>query len=563
MVMLIPPIISSFYSFVHNYSIKLLLDVLSEINNTPDFSHMALPIALFLGSNFTLEFIWRISHVAAWKSLPYVRRSFLLQAYDYVQHHSYQYFQNNFTGAITSKIKGILSGYDKLWAEIHHGLALVSLKILVNLTFLMLVNIHLGLFLFGWSVCFFFIMYIFSKKLDRLAFAESESQHALIGQISDKIMNVISIFSFSAHKRELDLLDKHISNDYIPKQVKLYKYDFKLQIIGGILYCIKFTFILFYTIHLKLSGVISVGDFAFVLGLTLALSEDMWRATMSFQDFLKEIGDLKSAFSIVYVPQQNLDLPNAKPLHISSPKIEFKHVNFSYADKEIVFKDLNLIISPGEKLGLVGHSGAGKSSMINLLMRYFTCDNGEILIDGQNINQVTQETLRQHIAVIPQDTLLFHRTLLDNLKYGNPEATENQIIEACKKAYIHDFIMSLPDKYQTYAGERGLKLSGGQRQRIAIARAILKDTPILLLDEATSALDSQTEEIIQKSLTSLMMSKKKTVIAIAHRLSTLKNMDRIIVLEKGTIVEQGTHEELIQQPQSLYSKLWKLQEVKN
>ncbi len=522
---------------------------------------MMVPIVLFLGANITLELIWRISHVAAWKSLPYVRRSILLDTYNYVQHHSYQYFQNNFTGALTSKVKEVLSGYDKLWSEIHHGLGLISLKILVNLAFLMMVNTRLGLFLLTWSICFVTIMYQLSKKLDTLAFAESESRHAMIGQISDKIMNIISIFSFAAHKRELNLLDKHISHDFIPKQIKLYKYDFKMQVIGAILYCIKFTFLLFYTIHLKTKGLISVGDFAFVLGLALTLSDDMWRAIMSFQDFLREIGDLRSAFSIIYIPQENLDLPHAQPLHITSPQIEFKHVNFKYADEEVVFRELNLTITAGEKLGLVGHSGAGKSSLINLLMRYFTCDSGEILIDGQNINQVTQETLRQQIAVIPQDTMLFHRTLMDNLRYGNPKATETEIIEACKKAYIHDFIMSLPKQYQTYAGERGIKLSGGQRQRIAIARAILKNSPILLLDEATSALDSETEKLIQKSLNSLMTTKKQTVIAIAHRLSTLKHMDRIIVLDKGTIVEQGTHQELIHQPESLYRKLWKLQEI--
>lgn len=559
--MLIPPIFSSFYPFTYNYSIKMLLDILTEGNGTPSYQQMMVPIVVFLGANVSLEFIWRISHIAAWRSLPYVRKSILLHTYNYVQNHSYRYFQNNFTGAITSKIKGVISGYDKLWAEVHHGLGLISLKVLVNLTFLMMVNIRLGIFLFAWSTCFFSIMFKLSKKLDKLAFAESESQHAMIGKISDKIMNIISIFSFAAYKRELNLLDEHVSKDFIPKQVKLYKYDFKVQIIGGILYCIKFFVLLLYTIHLKLNGLITVGDFAFVFGLALTLSDDMWRATISFQDFLREIGDLRSAFSIVFVPQERLDLPNAQTLYINSPQIEFKHVNFKYGDDEVVFKNLNLTIAAGEKVGIVGHSGAGKSSLINLLMRYFICDTGQILIDGQNINQVTQESLRQQIAVIPQDTMLFHRTLIDNLRYGNSTATEAEIIEACKKAYIHDFIMSLPEKYQTYAGERGIKLSGGQRQRIAIARAILKNAPILLLDEATSALDSETEKLIQKSLEVFIKGKKQTVIAIAHRLSTLKNMDRIIVLDRGMIAEQGTHQQLIQNPTSLYSRLWRLQEV--
>lgn len=558
-VMLIPTVCTSFYPFAYNYSIKLLLDVLSELNTLLDYQRIIFPIALFLGANFSLEVIWRLSHVAAWKSMPYVRRSFLLAAYDYVQHHSYYYFQNNFTGAITSKVKGILNGYDHLWSELHHGIGLVGLKILVNITVLMMVNTQLGLFLCVWSLLFFAIMYKLSQKLDQLAFAESESKHTLIGQVSDKLMNIFSIFAFAAHTRELELLDKHIKHDFIPKQVALYKYDFKIQLIGGLLYILKFTFILLYTIYLKTRGLISIGDFAFVLGLTLTLSEDMWRATMSFQDVLREVGDLKSAFLILHEKQDNRDLPTAQPLRITSPTIEFRHVYFNYPTAEVIFKDLTLTIAAGEKVGVVGHSGAGKSSLFNLLMRYFICPQGKILIDGQDIRLVTEESLRNQIAVIPQDTILFHRTLLDNLMYGSPQATEKEVVEACKKAHIHDFIMSLPDKYQTYAGERGVKLSGGQRQRIAIARAILKNASILLLDEATSALDSQTEKLIQKSLNTFIGSKQQTVIAIAHRLSTLKNMDRIIVFDKGTIVEQGTHQELVHRPSSLYSKLWKLQ----
>lgn len=561
LLMLIPPICSSFYPFSYNYAIKLLLDIIGSSTASTGYKEMLMPIVLFLGTNVSLDFIWRISHFAAWHSIPYVRRSILLHTYDYIQHHAYQFFQDNFTGAISSKTKGILSGYDKIWSELHHGLGLVSLKIVVNLFFLMMVNTPLGLFLILWSCCFFAIMYHLSKKLDHLAFAESESQHRLIGQVADKIMNMISIFSFSARSHELKLLDKQMTNDFIPKQIRLFKYDFKIQIIGGLLYTTKFAFILLYTIHLKMKGIISIGDFAFVLGLALTLSEDMWRATNSFQEFLRELGDLKSAFAIIYRPQDNLDVPNATTLSVKCPKIEFQSVTFSYDGSENIFKNLQLTIEPGEKLGLVGHSGAGKSSLINLLMRYFNCSNGVILIDGQDISLATQDSVRSQMAVIPQDTLLFHRTLIDNIRYGKLDATEEEVIEACKRAHIHDYIMSLPKNYHTLAGERGIKLSGGQRQRISIARAILKNAPILLLDEATSALDSQTEKLIQQSLDKLMESNDKTVIAIAHRLSTLKNMDRIIVLDQGKIVEEGTHEMLMQQEDSTYSKLWKLQAI--
>jgi ATP-binding cassette subfamily B protein len=314
-------------------------------------------------------------------------------------------------------------------------------------------------------------------------------------------------------------------------------------------------------IYLRTIGLISVGDFAFVFGVSLIVAEDIWAATRSLQDFSRAMGDLKSALSILNVPQDNLDQANAQPLVIKSPTIEFKNVSFGYDGKDSVFKDLNLSVKPGEKVGLVGHSGAGKSSLVNLLLKYFTNKKGEILINNQNINDVTQDSLRKNIAVIPQDTLLFHRTLMENIRYGKLTATDEEVIEASKRAHLHEFIMQLPEQYQSYVGERGIKLSGGQRQRIAIARAILKDAPILVLDEATSSLDSHTEKLIQDSLNFLIEDKRKTVIAIAHRLSTLKHMDRIIVLDKGTIIEEGTHNKLIHNEHSLYKKLWELQEI--
>lgn len=559
--MFLPPLCTSFYPFANNYAIKLLLDALIRLDISLDYKQIVMPITFFLVAHLSLDTIWRIGQIASWKSLPYVRRSILLEVYDHVQHHSYHYFQNNFTGIITSKIKGILNGHDKLWAEIHHGIGLVCLKILVNTSVLVVLSTQLGLFVYGWSIVFLTVMFQFSKKLDHLAFAESESKHTLIGKISDSIMNIVTIFAFSAQASELKLLNKHLSHDFIPKQKALYKYDFKIQCIGCILYSIKFAFILLYTIHLRMQGVISIGDFALILGLTLVLSEDMWKISISLQDILREVGDLKSAFAILYQNQMRDQIPTDKlaELQITSPKIEFKHVYFNYPTGEVVFKDLNLTIAAGEKIGIVGYSGAGKSSVFNLLMRYFNCQGGHILVQDQDINLFTKESLRNQITIVPQEPILFHRTILDNLRYGNPEATEAEIIEACKKAHIHDIIMRLPDQYLTYTGERGLKLSGGQRQRIAIARAILKNAPILLLDEATSALDSQTENLIQRSLEIFMKNANKTVIAIAHRLSTLKNVDRIVIFESGVIVQQGTHEELIHTSE-LYRKLWKIQD---
>lgn len=563
--MLMAPLIGSFYPFAYNYAIKLFVDIMAQPGPLT-YSALTTPLLIFLVAQLSLEFVWRISNIAEWRSEPYVRRSILLKSYDYVQHHSYTFFQNNFTGTISSKLKGILDGYDKFWAEMHHGLMLRLFKSIVNLSVLFIVNVNLGLFIFIWAICYVPIMYKLSLRLNTLSFDETETRHNIIGQISDKVSNIISLFSFSSRKREYDSLDKLISHDFIPKQTRTYKYDFKIHLIAGALYLIMFAFLIFYMLHLKMIGSISIGDFAFVFGIALVVTEDIWMATTSLQDFSRAMGDLRSALSVLMIPQQNMDKPDAHPLLVKEAKIEFRDVNFAYDKKDTVakgavLKDLNLTIRPGEKIGLVGHSGSGKTSLVNLLLRYFENKNGLILVDDQDINSITQDSLRENIAVIPQDTLLFHRTIFENIHYGNPKATKEEVIEAARKAHLHDYIMTLPEKYQAHVGERGVKLSGGQRQRIAIARAILKDAPILILDEATSALDSQTEKDIQEALNVLIEDKRKTVIAIAHRLSTLKHMDRVIVLDQGRIVEEGPHTKLLRKPDSLYKKLWELQEI--
>lgn len=561
LIMMMAPLVGAFYPFAYNYAIKLFLDAM-ETQEQLQYSSILLPIVLFLGAQFILDLVWRISDIAAWKSEPFVRRSILLKSYDYVQHHSYEFFQNNFTGAISSKLKGLLDGYDKFWSEVHRGIMNKIFEILVNLTALATINLKLGLFVFIWTAVYVPIMYKLSIKLNTLAFDETESKHRLTGQISDKITNIISLFSFASRTREYRTLSQQITSDFIPRQLKVYRYNFKVQLIGGFLYVLMYGFILFFMIHLRMQQSISIGDFAFVFGMSLVIGEGIWKTTVSMQDFARAMGDFKSALSILETPQQNIDTKGAQSLIIKTPRIEFKQVYFGYDKDHMIIKDLNLIIQPGEKVGLVGHSGAGKSSLINLLLRYFENDQGQILIDGQDINEVTQDSLRENIAVIPQDTLLFHRSLQQNIQYGKADASDAEVIEASKKAHIHEFIETLPQKYDTFVGERGIKLSGGQRQRVAIARAILKDAPILILDEATASLDSQTEKLIQESLNFLIEDKRKTVIAIAHRLSTLKHMDRIIVLEKGKIVEEGNHNTLVANDKSLYKQLWKLQEIR-
>jgi len=560
LLMMIAPLFTAFYGFAYNYSVKLFLDAM-EAGVVFSYRNVLLPIILFLTTQLVLNLVWRVSSLAERKAEPQVRRSILLQSYNYVQHHSYTFFQDNFTGALSSKLKGLLDGYDKFWGELHHGLIIKVLVVIVNLSVLLWLNTYLGAFILVWILFYVPIMYQLSKKLNLLAFDETESRHRLMGQISDRITNIFTLFSFTSRKWELKRLDHQISTDFLPKQIKLYKYDVILQVVGGVFYSIISAFVLFFMIYLRQREFISIGDFALALSLTFLIVENSWEGTVKLQEFSREMGDLKSALSILTTPQRNLDLPNAQPLIVKQPTIDFEEIIFHYDKGKAVFKKLSLHIKSGEKVGLVGRSGAGKSSLVNLLLRYFDPEKGTISIDGKDIQKVTQDSLRAHIAVIPQDTMLFHRSIMENIHYGRPEATEAEVIAASKKAHIHDFILTLPEQYQTHVGERGIKLSGGQSQRISIARAILKDAPILILDEATAALDSQTEQLIQDSLRFFIEAQQKTVIAIAHRLSTLKHMDRLLVLEEGKIIEEGTHDQLIQQEGSLYKQLWEYQDI--
>ena len=510
------------------------------------YSSVLYPIALFIGAQIMLDVVWRLSDWARMSSEPYVRRSILLDSYNYTQHHSYSFFQNRSTGTISSKIKDIVNGFEKFWAEIHFGSAPKILKITINLIALFFVNLYIGSFLLVWCLIYFPVYYKLSVKLKDLAFLEKESQHALLGQVADKVSNVISIFAFSARKRELNSLKQQINKEVIPKELRTYRFNFYMQILGGFLYLIMFVFILFLTLNLKSSGLITTGDFAFIFGLTLVVAEDIWHVTNSLQDFSKTLGKLKSALSLINKPHEHVDSKKAKALELESSAIQLKEVCFSYNNqKPYTLSQFSLHIKAGEKIGLVGPSGAGKSSLINLLLKYFPHKQGEVLVGGHKIDLLQQDYLREKIAVIPQDTALFHRNIIENIRFARINASDEEVIAACKKAHIHDYIMSLPKQYQTYVGERGVKLSGGQRQRIAIARAILKDAPILILDEATSALDSHTEKLIQDSLNFFIENAGKTVIAIAHRLSTLKHMDRILVMSKGQIVERGTHDSLL------------------
>jgi ABC-type multidrug transport system fused ATPase/permease subunit len=303
-------------------------------------------------------------------------------------------------------------------------------------------------------------------------------------------------------------------------------------------------------------GEISVGSLVMIIMVVINLEQRMFFLGQNMTQAVSSYGQVNEGLKELLEPHEIVDKPNAKPLVVRDASIEFKAIDFAYRGKRVFRGDFNLAIRGGEKVGLVGHSGAGKSTLVSLLLRRFELDGGEILIDGQSIADITLDSLRKSVAFVPQSTSLFHRPIVENIRYGRLDASDNEVIAAAELAQADDFIRELPEGYQTKVGERGVMLSGGQRQRISVARAVLRNAPILLLDEATSALDSVSEAAIQEALVGLM--RNKTVIAIAHRLSTLRAMDRLVIIEDGRIVEDGTHEELIAR-RGVYASLWNSQ----
>ena len=544
------------YNVGYHYSIKLLIDALVE-NEVFVWNNIAFPVFLYLFLEVFSSLYWRLSNFGGLKSMPYIENGIMLKAYEYVQQHSYQFFVETPNGSIVSKIKGLVDGHNNILNNIHFEIGASLIHAIFILIFIGLVSVKLSiLMLVLASILGVFSIY-FGRKVERNSTQMAIGNQKNMGRIADVLSNFSTLFAFSARKREYQNLQKNIEENVLPYQKKAWIYEIIFQSVNGFIYLIILALTLYYIVTLRYANEITVGDIAFILGMTLGFMEYSWRTFNAMDKFFKEWGDLKASFSIFEIPNE-IDPNESKILQIKKPEIIFENINFSYKDRE-VFKNLNLKISAGEKIGLVGLSGAGKSTIVNLLLRYLETQSGKILIDQKNIYEFSKNSLRENIGIIPQDIVLFNRSLKENLTYGKPNATQEEIESACKKASIHDFIISCEQGYETLVGERGIKLSGGQRQRIGIARAILKNAPILILDEATSSLDSESEAHIQNAINHLL-DENITVIAIAHRLATLKHVDRILVLEEGKIVEEGKHDELLAK-KGLYQKLWEMQQI--
>ncbi|MBN9543585.1 MAG: ABC transporter ATP-binding protein, partial [Alphaproteobacteria bacterium] len=483
-----------------------------------------------------------------------IRRDIINSMFSYLNQHSMRYLQNNFAGSLSNKIMDMAGSTASIFFKLDEASGNLC-AFVIAITSMWLINPIFSLILFIWVVAFYCVTLLFIKKTKLLSTKFSESKSVLTGKIVDVVANLNNVKLFASNSFENDNLSNAV-NDTVKKDRDVQKYILKMRIWWDITFITLISSLFWGLIYLYSHEKISIGDFAFVMTVAINIFNNAWNLANQFVQFAEDLGKCAQALSIITVPHEITDVVKAKPLVVSRGKIVFDNVTFKYENNNNIFKNKSLEISEGSKVGLVGFSGSGKTTFANLILRLFDIQEGNILIDNQNIAEVTQESLHLSISMIPQDTTLFHRSIMENIRYGRRDATDNDVIEASKKAYCDEFIKALPEGYNSLVGERGVKLSGGQRQRIAIARAILKDAPILILDEATSALDSVTEHYIQLSLKNLMQG--RTTIVIAHRLSTLAEMDRILVFYKGQIIEEGDHKTLMK-ANGHYAKLWNMQ----
>jgi ATP-binding cassette, subfamily B, bacterial len=499
---------------------------------------------------------WRISTFFMISFQSRVMTNLTNTCFAYLHKHAINFFNNNFVGSLVKRV----NRFSRAFEVISDVFIWELLPIVVDMGFIITVlffqNTSFGFIVLGWTIIYIVISYIFNIWKLKYDIQKSALNSKVTGVLADTITNHSNIKLFTNHQKEKNNFQK-VTNQLR----KITKFTWNLSevftsIQGFLMISLEFI-MLYFALQLWYKDNFTIGDLVLVQTYLVTIFHKLWGFGRIIRRYYESMADAEEMTEILETPHEIQDVRNAQKLKVNQGKIEFKDVIFSYHQTRRIFNKLNLKINPQEKIALVGPSGSGKTSFVNILLRNYDIEKGKILIDDQKTSRVTQESIWGNISLVPQDPILFHRTLMENIRYGNLQASDQEVFKASKLAHCDVFIDQLSEKYQTYVGERGVKLSGGERQRVAIARAIIKNSPILILDEATSSLDSQSEELIQDALNTLM--KDKTVIVIAHRLSTIMKMDRILVFEDGKIIEQGTHQELIQDKFGLYKKLWEKQ----
>lgn len=522
---------------------------------TPDYWDKIVGFALaafVLGLGKVIFF--DVTMFIAARILPQVRTLVIRDSFDYVNRHSIAYFTQEMSGNISNKVTqlntGVLDGFNEFMMSTS-----MVMYVLIAIGILSFMNVWFFAAMMLWLALIVLVSWKLGQKRSVLSRETSRRQSLANGVIVDSLANYSEIKSFANFRFERLNLIKHLRilrrAENVEQKAKAW-----IHLAQNLFAVVSMLGFMFLSIWIFRRGAIDTTGFIYANSLFAMIAGMVFQLTWVYSNVMRIHGQLKSALDTLAVEPGLKDLPNAADIRAVKAEIEFDGVSFAYAGRENLFENLNLTIKAGEKVGLVGHSGSGKSTFIKLIARYYDTTAGSIKVNGTDIRDVRQDSLHRLISAIPQDVCLFNRSLFDNIRYGRTNATEEEVYLAARQAGADEFIRAFPGGYQTKVGDRGVVLSGGERQRIAIARAILKNAPILVFDEATSALDSQSEKHIQKSLVRLM--KNKTVIAIAHRLSTLREMDRILVFDKGRIVEQGTHLSLLRK-KGLYYKLYNMQ----
>ncbi|GHU06750.1 ABC transporter ATP-binding protein [Betaproteobacteria bacterium] len=513
---------------------------------------LRMPLLFFVALAIGEVVLSRASGMLQFYFGPMQRQSVTRALYAYLQHHSHRYLNNNFAGALSHRISETSLAVNQIMWAIIFDFWPVAIVFVVSIMLLLQAQSSLSLFVLGWAVLYVTLSWQLATRCRPYAVKSAEARSETTGKLVDSVSNLLSARLFARLGLERKTLDDQLSVElkavrramWYSERVRWFQFTAAAVLKIGTVW---------YALTLWSEGRIGVAEFVLATSLALHIINEARNLSRRFLDFFEFIGNVSNGVRTLIRPHELVDTPDAKPGHIRDGKIEFQGVDFGYTDEQRIFNKLSLEIPAGQRVGLVGFSGSGKSSFVSLLLRLYDPQGGHILIDGQDIRQMTQDSLHAQVGLIPQDPSLFHRSLADNIRYGRIEASDEEVIEAARKANAHDFIAEMRDGYKALVGERGVKLSGGQRQRIAIARVILKNAPVLILDEATAALDSVTEKAIQQTLDEVMHG--KTVIVIAHRLSTIAHLDRILVFDHGRIVEDGSHAELLAQG-GTYHRLW-------
>ncbi|OGY88827.1 MAG: hypothetical protein A3B30_02870 [Candidatus Komeilibacteria bacterium RIFCSPLOWO2_01_FULL_52_15] len=509
-----------------------------------------------LGFYLVAWVFWRIASFASVHLQTRVMTDLANRCFQYIHRHSTSFFNSTFVGSLVRRVGRFSRAFETIADIILWDLTGIIVSIVMVASVLAYRNRYLGLAILVWIIIYVSANYLFSRYKLKLDTARSMQDSRVTGVLADTITNQQNIKFFTGYRNEVDNF-AHETDTLRKMRFKAWSVENVFEAGQILLMIFMEVGVMYLAFRLWLRGIITVGDFVLIQSYLFSVITRLWNVGRMIRRFYEALAEAEEMTEILDTPHEITDAKSTHVLQVSDGRIEFRSVSFSYQKTRRVLSDITFVIAPRERLAIVGSSGSGKSTVVNLLLRNYDVESGKIFIDGENIRSVTLDSLWKNISVVSQDAILFHRSIIENIRYGKPDATDAEVAAAAQLAQAHDFITRFPDGYETYVGERGIKLSGGERQRIAIARAILKNAPILVLDEATSSLDSESEHLIQKALAALM--KNKTVIVIAHRLSTIMQMDRILVIADGKIVEEGSHQELAARKIGIYKSLWERQ----